>query len=113
MIYDSNHSSYQILLFKISMMFAWLNDVHNILTFFKFSHPRHDVYMNKALSYISLSIYFTIVFIMLMTNVSSVTLDGAINPGSAIQVFFTTLFLASYFIVILMIIFYSISFDTR
>ncbi|EAR99426.2 chitin synthase (macronuclear) [Tetrahymena thermophila SB210] len=91
-IYESNHSAFELCLFKFCMSFAWLND---------------------ALSYISLSVYFTIVFIMLMTNVSSVTLDGAINTGSALAVFFVTLFLSSYFLVVLMIIFYSLSFDTR
>ncbi|EAR99425.3 chitin synthase (macronuclear) [Tetrahymena thermophila SB210] len=92
LVYDSDHGMYDIIKFKLCMAFAWLNNF---------------------LSYISLSVFFIIVFIMIETNVSQVTLEGSILNGSALQLLITTLFFAVYFISVLVIIYISLMLDTR
>ncbi|KAL4456936.1 hypothetical protein ABPG74_014574 [Tetrahymena malaccensis] len=92
LVYDSDHGMYDIIKFKLCMAFAWLNNF---------------------LSYISLSVFFIIVFIMIETNVSQVSLEGSIMNGSALQLLITTLFFAAYFISVLVIIYISLMLDTR
>ncbi|KAL4487126.1 hypothetical protein ABPG72_001578 [Tetrahymena utriculariae] len=91
-VYESEHSTWQLFKFKICMKFAQLNNF---------------------LGYVSLSVFFTIVFIMILTNVQTVTLDQAQDTTSIVSVVLTTLFLVSYFMCILMIIYYSIAFNNR
>ncbi|EGR34138.1 hypothetical protein IMG5_023120, partial [Ichthyophthirius multifiliis] len=69
---------------------------------------------NQAMTYISVALFFVIVFIMVMTSVTQVTLSGYQQGHDPIfQIFGTTVFITLYIMSILGIMFYSISFNNQ
>jgi len=60
----------------------------------------------------ALSIYFTIIFIMILMNVKSAT-QGNTDSSLAISITLSTILIVTYLICVLSIIYYSISFNNR
>ena len=60
----------------------------------------------------ALSIYFTIIFIMILMNVKSAT-QGNTDSSLAISITLSTILIVTYLLCVLSIIYYSISFNNR
>lgn len=108
-VFESEHTPLEFFFFKVSMKFGVFNQV-NIFLFYSFLII---VFFHKFLGSISQSIYFCIIFIMILTHVKDITLSEGGKNSALISVVLVTTFIVSYIMSVLALIYYSISFNNN